>query len=171
MTLPGGSQAVEFTLVPGGDGKAEFLFWADGVHESSVATVVGEKHKRSILFPVLDTREIDNMSHVFPRFANIEFPVAVKGDLTCVHPEGSRHLEYACGGAGIPPVWQQREPAVIKAIQDQVVKLEFAYTMFYTNEPCGIRWPTAPGQRRAAGFAASFMAVVQLEQIDPAIFR
>jgi hypothetical protein len=26
MTLPGASQAVEFTLVPGADGKAEFLF-------------------------------------------------------------------------------------------------------------------------------------------------
>jgi len=74
------------------------------------------------------------MSHVFPRFANIEFPVAVKGDGPYViDREGKRYLD-ACGGAGISCLGHS-EPAVIKAIQDQVAKLEFAYTMFYTNEP------------------------------------
>ena len=74
------------------------------------------------------------MSHVFPRFANIEFPVAVKGDGPYViDREGKRYLD-ACGGAGISCLGHS-EPAVIKAIQDQVAKLEFAYTMFYNNEP------------------------------------
>jgi adenosylmethionine-8-amino-7-oxononanoate aminotransferase len=74
------------------------------------------------------------MSHVFPRFANIEFPVAVKGDGPyIIDREGKRYLD-ACGGAGISCLGHS-EPAVIKAIQDQVAKLEFAYTMFYDNEP------------------------------------
>jgi adenosylmethionine-8-amino-7-oxononanoate aminotransferase len=74
------------------------------------------------------------MSHVFPRFANIEFPVAVKGDGPyIIDREGKRYLD-ACGGAGISCLGHS-EPAVIKAIQDQVAKLEFAYTMFYNNEP------------------------------------
>ncbi len=74
------------------------------------------------------------MSHVFPRFANIEFPVAVKGDGPyIIDRQGRRYLD-ACGGAGISCLGHS-EPAVIKAIQDQVAKLEFAYTMFYNNEP------------------------------------
>jgi len=74
------------------------------------------------------------MSHVFPRFANIEFPVAVKGDGPyIIDSEGNRYLD-ACGGAGISCLGHS-EPAVIKAVQDQVSRLEFAYTMFYTNEP------------------------------------
>jgi adenosylmethionine-8-amino-7-oxononanoate aminotransferase len=74
------------------------------------------------------------MSHVFPRFANIEFPVAVKGDGPyIIDHEGNRYLD-ACGGAGISCLGHS-EPAVIKAVQDQVAKLEFAYTMFYANEP------------------------------------
>jgi len=74
------------------------------------------------------------MSHVFPRFANIEFPVAVKGDGPyIIDREGNRYLD-ACGGAGISCLGHS-EPAVIKAIQDQVARLEFAYTMFYSNEP------------------------------------
>ena len=74
------------------------------------------------------------MSHVFPRFSNIEFPVAVKGDGPyIIDREGNRYLD-ACGGAGISCLGHS-EPAVIKAIQDQVAKLEFAYAMFYTSEP------------------------------------
>ncbi|MGH9766684.1 MAG: aspartate aminotransferase family protein [Blastocatellia bacterium] len=73
------------------------------------------------------------MSHVFPRFANIEFPVAVKGDGPyIIDREGNRYLD-ACGGAGISCLGHS-EPAVIKAIQDQASKLAFAYTMFYNNE-------------------------------------
>src|SRR5215813_7278208 len=74
------------------------------------------------------------MSHVFPRFSNIEFPVAVKGDGPyIIDREGNRYLD-ACGGAGISCLGHS-EPAVIKAIQDQVAQLEFAYSFFYTSEP------------------------------------
>jgi adenosylmethionine-8-amino-7-oxononanoate aminotransferase len=74
------------------------------------------------------------MSHVFPRFANVELPVAVKGDGPYViDREGRRYLD-ACGGAGISCLGHS-EPAVIKAIQEQVAELEFAYTFFYNNEP------------------------------------
>src|SRR5262249_7117962 len=74
------------------------------------------------------------MSHVFPRFANIEFPVAVKGDGPyIIDREGNRYLD-ACGGAGISCLGHS-EPAVIAAIQEQVAKLEFAYSFFYNNEP------------------------------------
>jgi adenosylmethionine-8-amino-7-oxononanoate aminotransferase len=74
------------------------------------------------------------MSHVFPRFVDIEFPVAVKGDGPyIIDRDGRRYLD-ACGGAGISCLGHS-EPAVIRAIQDQVAKLEFAYSFFFNNEP------------------------------------
>ncbi|MGH9754556.1 MAG: aspartate aminotransferase family protein [Blastocatellia bacterium] len=74
------------------------------------------------------------MNHVFPRFANIEFPVAVKGDGPyIIDREGKRYLD-ACGGAGISCLGHS-EPTVIEAIRNQAAELAFAYTMFYTNDP------------------------------------
>ncbi len=74
------------------------------------------------------------MSHVFPRFANIEFPVAVRGDGPYIIDRvGNRYLD-ACGGAGISCLGHS-ELSVIEAIQEQVARLEFAYTMFFANEP------------------------------------
>ena len=104
------------------------------------------------------------MSHVFPRFANIEFPVAVKGDGPyIIDREGNRYLD-ACGGAGISCLGHS-EPAVIKAIQDQVAKLEFAYTMFYTNEPAELLADDLVSDA-PAGLTRVFYGCGGSEQID-----
>jgi hypothetical protein len=73
------------------------------------------------------------MSHVFPRFTGIKLPVAVKGDGPyIIDRDGKRYLD-ACGGAAISCLGHS-EPAVIRAIQEQVAQLPFAYSFFYTTE-------------------------------------
>lgn len=107
------------------------------------------------------------MSHVFPRFANIEFPVAVKGDGPyIIDREGRRYLD-ACGGAGISCLGHS-EPAVIKAIQDQVAKLEFAYTMFYNNEPAELLADDLISDA-PAGLTRVFYGCGGSEQVDGAL--
>jgi adenosylmethionine-8-amino-7-oxononanoate aminotransferase len=104
------------------------------------------------------------MSHVFPRFANIEFPVAVRGDGPyIIDREGKRYLD-ACGGAGISCLGHS-EPAVIKAIQDQVAKLAFAYTMFYDNEPAELLADDLISDA-PAGLTRVFFGCGGSEQID-----
>jgi hypothetical protein len=74
------------------------------------------------------------MSHVFPRFAHLEFPCAVRGEGPyLIDSDGRRYLD-ACGGAGISCLGHS-ELAVIKAIQEQAGKLAFAYSMFFITEP------------------------------------
>ncbi|MFB9885901.1 aspartate aminotransferase family protein [Balneatrix alpica] len=74
------------------------------------------------------------MSHVFHRNLRQSYPTAVKGDgAYLIDSEGKSYLD-ACGGAAVSCLGHSH-PAVIKAIQQQVSKLAYAHSSFFTSEP------------------------------------
>ncbi|MEE8270664.1 MAG: aspartate aminotransferase family protein [Alphaproteobacteria bacterium] len=74
------------------------------------------------------------MPHVFHRHTQISPPVAVAGDgIHLVDRDGRRYLD-ASGGAAVSCLGHSH-PAVIAAIRDQVGRLAYAHTAFFTNEP------------------------------------
>ncbi len=74
------------------------------------------------------------MPHVFHRHTRQSYPLAVRGDgVFVVDSEGKRYLD-ACGGAAVSCLGHNH-PAVIQAIKDQIDKLPYAHTSFFTNEP------------------------------------
>ncbi len=73
------------------------------------------------------------MSHVFPRHTKAELPVAAGGDgCYLIDADGRRYLD--CGDAAVSCLGHSN-PAVIKAVQEQVEKIAFAHTGFMTSEP------------------------------------
>ncbi|MES0861225.1 aspartate aminotransferase family protein [Ruegeria sp. SCPT10] len=73
------------------------------------------------------------MSHVFPRHTKSTLPVAVAGDgCYLIDADGKRYLD--CGDAAVSCLGHSN-PAVIKAVQQQVEKIAFAHSGFMTSEP------------------------------------
>ena len=74
------------------------------------------------------------MSYVLHRHTQTRFPLAVAGEGPyIVDSEGKRYLD-ASGGAAVSCLGHSH-PAVIQAVVEQVQKLPFAHTGFFTNEP------------------------------------
>ena len=74
------------------------------------------------------------MTHVFHRHTRSNLPTAVSGDGPYViDGSGKRYLD-ASGGAAVSCLGHSY-PAVIQAIKDQVDKIPYAHTGFFTNEP------------------------------------
>jgi adenosylmethionine-8-amino-7-oxononanoate aminotransferase len=74
------------------------------------------------------------MSHVFHRSLTQGYPVAVKGDGPyLIDSQGRRYLD-ACGGAAVSCLGHS-DTQVIEAIRQQVGKLAYAHTSFFTTEP------------------------------------
>ena len=74
------------------------------------------------------------MTRVFHRNPREAYPVAVRGDgVYLFDRDGKRYLD-ASGGAAVSCLGHS-DQAVIKAVQDQLGKLPFAHTSFFTNEP------------------------------------
>ena len=74
------------------------------------------------------------MQHVFHRHTRSALPVAVKGDgIYVVDSNGRRYLD-ASGGAAVSCLGHSH-PAVIAAIKQQLDKIAYAHTGFFTNEP------------------------------------
>ena len=74
------------------------------------------------------------MSHVFHRNARVVPPVASHGDgLYVVHTDGNRYLD-ASGGAAVSCLGHSH-PKVTQAIKDQVDRLAFTHTGFFTSKP------------------------------------
>ena len=74
------------------------------------------------------------MSHVFHRNARAVPPVASHGDgVYVVDTEGKRYLD-ASGGAAVSCLGHSH-PVVMRAIKDQVDKLAFTHTGFFTSQP------------------------------------
>ncbi|PIE11792.1 MAG: aspartate aminotransferase family protein [Rhodobacterales bacterium] len=74
------------------------------------------------------------MSHLFPRHARLQQPVAVRGEgAYIIDADGKRYLD-ACGGAAVSCLGHSdaRVSAVAKA---QFDKIAFAHTGFFTSEP------------------------------------
>jgi len=74
------------------------------------------------------------MSHVFHRQPRAALPVAASGDgIYIVDTAGQRYLD-ASGGAAVSCLGHS-DGDVIAAIKDQLDRLPFAHTAFFTNEP------------------------------------
>lgn len=73
------------------------------------------------------------MSHVFPRHTHATQPVAHRGDgCYLIDDTGKRYLD--CGDAAVSCLGHS-DPAVIKAVQEQVEAIAFAHTGFMTSAP------------------------------------
>ncbi|MFQ3788368.1 aspartate aminotransferase family protein [Halomonas sp. A29] len=74
------------------------------------------------------------MSHVFHRSLTQDYPTAVKGEGPyLIDDQGRRYLD-ACGGAAVSCLGHS-DVAVIEAIREQVGKVAYAHTAFFTTEP------------------------------------
>ena len=74
------------------------------------------------------------MSKVFHRNPRNEYPVAVGGDgAYLIDARGKRYLD-ACGGAAVSCLGHS-DRSVVEAIQQQLERLAFAHTSFFTNGP------------------------------------
>ena len=73
------------------------------------------------------------MSHVLSRFTGLTLPTVVRGEgAYLIDADGRRYLD-ACGGAAVSCLGHH-EPRVSRAITDQLAKVEFASTVFFTSE-------------------------------------
>ena len=74
------------------------------------------------------------MSHVFPRHCHAELPTAVAGDgCYLIDRDGRRYFDGS-GGAAVSCLGHSNL-RVAQAIKDQVDRLAFAHTGFFTSEP------------------------------------
>jgi len=74
------------------------------------------------------------VTHVFHRSPRDVYAVAVRGEGAYLFDrEGRRYLD-ASGGAAVSCLGHS-DQAVIRAVQEQIARLPFAHTSFFTNEP------------------------------------
>jgi adenosylmethionine-8-amino-7-oxononanoate aminotransferase len=74
------------------------------------------------------------VTRVFHRNPRERYPVAVRGDgAYLIDRDGKRYLD-ASGGAAVSCLGHS-DAAVVRAIQEQLARLPFAHTSFFTNEP------------------------------------
>ncbi len=74
------------------------------------------------------------MSHVFHRQLHKPYPMAVGGDgVEIVDAGGKRYID-ASGGAAVSCLGHNH-PGVVQAIKDQLDRLAYAHTGFFTSEP------------------------------------
>jgi adenosylmethionine-8-amino-7-oxononanoate aminotransferase len=74
------------------------------------------------------------VTRVFHRNPREAYPVAVRGEgAYLVDRDGKRYLD-ASGGAAVSCLGHS-DKVVVKAIQEQLARLPFAHTSFFTNEP------------------------------------
>jgi len=74
------------------------------------------------------------MSHVFPRNMKSGLPTAVAGEGCYLIDSGGKRYLDGSGGAAVSCLGHG-DPAIVKAVQDQVASLAFAHTGFFTSEP------------------------------------
>lgn len=74
------------------------------------------------------------VTRVFHRNPRERYPVAVRGDgAYLIDRDGKRYLD-ASGGAAVSCLGHS-DAVVVRAIQEQLARLPFAHTSFFTNEP------------------------------------
>ncbi len=88
------------------------------------------------------------MSQILHRHTHSDMPVAISGDGPYIVDSNHRRYLDACGGAAVSCLGHSH-PEVIEAIKNQVSKLTFAHTAFFTSEPAeqlaDMLTETAPG--------------------------
>jgi adenosylmethionine-8-amino-7-oxononanoate aminotransferase len=75
-----------------------------------------------------------DQSHVFPRHTRARPPVAVGGEGCWLIDSGGKRYLDASGGAAVSCLGHG-DRAVIEAVKDQLDRLAFAHTGFFTSEP------------------------------------
>lgn len=74
------------------------------------------------------------MSHVFGRFTTIDLPTLVRGEGSYLYDtNGKRYLD-ACGGAAVTCLGHN-DARVAQAIAEQISKVSYCPTTFFTSEP------------------------------------
>jgi len=73
------------------------------------------------------------MDHVFHRFPKTALPVVSHGEGMFVYDTEGREYLDACGGAAVSCLGHS-DPDVKRAIVDQLDRIPFAHTAFYTSE-------------------------------------
>lgn len=74
------------------------------------------------------------MSHVFPRHTKASLPVAIAGDgCYIIDKTGKKYLD-GCGGAAVSCLGHS-DADVLDAIRNQIDKIAYAHTGFFTSEP------------------------------------
>jgi adenosylmethionine-8-amino-7-oxononanoate aminotransferase len=74
------------------------------------------------------------MSHVFHRHTHATLPTVAAGEGPwLIDSEGRRYLD-ASGGAAVSSLGHNH-PAVVRALHEQLDRIAFAHTAFFTNEP------------------------------------
>lgn len=76
----------------------------------------------------------NKMTAVFPRDMHANYPIAVRGVGMHVYDQHNKEYLDMCGGAAVSCLGHQY-PAVVSAVQQQVGKMAFAHTAFFSNEP------------------------------------
>ncbi len=74
------------------------------------------------------------MSQILHRHSKASYPLAVAGDGPYIIDSNGKHYFDACGGAAVSCLGHS-DDRVRKAVQEQVGKLAYAHTGFFTNEP------------------------------------
>ncbi|MFN0178610.1 MAG: aspartate aminotransferase family protein [Gemmatimonadales bacterium] len=104
------------------------------------------------------------MSHVFGRFTNLVLPTVVRGDGPYLFDaDGKRYLD-ACGGAAVSCLGHS-EPRVARAIADQLARVSYASTVFFTSEPAE-RLADELVREAPAGLTRVFFGSGGSEQVD-----
>jgi len=73
------------------------------------------------------------VSYVFPRHTKARYPVAVAGEGPYITDSTGKRYIDASGGAAVSCLGHGH-PAVIQAIKDQVDKIAYAHSGFFTTE-------------------------------------
>ena len=77
---------------------------------------------------------LQSKTRVFHRSTRAQLPVAVRGDgVYIVDSQCNRYLD-ACGGAAVSCLGHSH-PKVIASIKQQLDRIAFAHTGFFTSEP------------------------------------
>ena len=101
------------------------------------------------------------MSHTIGRFTGLTLPTVVRGEGSyLIAADGTRYLDASGGGA--VSCLGHHEPRVNRAIMDQLAKVEFASTVFFTSEAAE-RLADDLVQDAPAGLAADIEAALALD--------
>lgn len=104
------------------------------------------------------------MSHTIGRFTGLTLPTVVRGEGSyLIAADGTRYLDASGGGA--VSCLGHHEPRVNRAIMDQLAKVEFASTVFFTSEAAE-RLADDLVQDAPAGLTKVFFGSGGSEQID-----
>lgn len=74
------------------------------------------------------------MSHVFPRHTKANLPTAHRGEGCYIYDKSGKKYFDGSGGAAVSCLGHS-DPDVTQAIKDQVDKIAFAHTGFFTSDP------------------------------------